>query len=110
MDKASKLLAISSEKDTADVQNSTITADEILTAPGEQDTITEPAAKKIKIEQLEENQVVWATSSGTRIQLHSEDKVMIEENSKLNDKHINFAQALLRAQFPWCERLQNTLL
>ena len=47
---------------------------------------------------------------GTRIQLFTEDKLMIEEQHQLNDRHINFAQAMLRTQFPKCNGLQNILL
>ena len=47
---------------------------------------------------------------GTRIQLLIEDKLMIEEEHQLNDCHINFAQAMLRTQFPKCDGLKNTLL
>ena len=35
---------------------------------------------------------------------------MIEEQHQLNDRHINFAQAILRTRFPKCNGLQNTLL
>ena len=41
--------------------------------------------------------------------LHS-DKVILEEGGKLNDRHINCAQALLRQQFPLIQGLSNTLL
>ena len=47
---------------------------------------------------------------GTRIQLFIEDKLMIEEQHQLNDRHINFVQAMLRIQFPKCDGLKNTLL
>lgn len=35
---------------------------------------------------------------------------MIEGQRRLNDRHINFAQAMLRSQFPQCAGLRNTLL
>ena len=38
------------------------------------------------------------------------DKVILEEGGKLNDRHINYAQALLRQQFPLIQGLSNTLL
>lgn len=38
------------------------------------------------------------------------DKVILEEGGKLNDNHINYAQALLRQQFPLIQGLSNTLL
>ena len=69
-----------------------------------------PEAKQIKVKELEDEQIVWAAFSGTRIQLHCEDKLMIEEQRRLNDRHINFSQALLRSQFPQCDGLRNTLL
>lgn len=53
------------------------------------------AAKRVKVEEMEmearveENQVVWGTFSNTRIQLHTEDKLIIEDGCKLSDKHIN---------------------
>ena len=46
----------------------------------------------------------------TRIKLFSEDKLVIEGQCQLNNRHINFVQAILRAQFPKCDGLQNTLL
>ena len=35
---------------------------------------------------------------------------MIEEHHRLNDRQINFVQAMLRIQFPKCDGLKNTLL
>ena len=35
---------------------------------------------------------------------------MIEGRCQLNDRHINFVQAILMAQFSKCDGLQNTLL
>jgi len=64
-----------------------------------------PEAKQIKVEELEDGQIVWTAFSGTRIQLYCEDKLLIEEQRRLNDRHINFAQALLRSQFPQCDGL-----
>ena len=53
---------------------------------------------------------VWATCVGTNINLYHEDKVLIETNQRLSDKHINFTQAMLQGQFPQCDGLKNTLL
>ena len=53
---------------------------------------------------------VWVKFPGTRIQLFADNKMMIEEHHRLNDRHINFVQAMLRAQFPKCDGLKNTLL
>jgi len=47
---------------------------------------------------------------GTRIKLCADDKLFLEGNHRLNDKHINFAQAILRVQFPQYDGFQNTLL
>jgi len=69
-----------------------------------------PEAKQIKVEELEDEQIVSVAFSGTTKQLYCEDKMMIEEQRRLNDRHINFAQALLRSQFPQCDGLRNTLL
>jgi len=52
-----------------------------------------------------ENLDLWATFHNTRIHLLLEDKLMIENGQKLSDRHINFAQAILRAKFPQCEGL-----
>ena len=54
--------------------------------------------------------VIWATCADTKIKLYEEDKLLIERNQRLTDKHINFAQAMLRGQFPQCDGLQNMLL
>ena len=114
VDKAIKLLTISDTKVTL----VTVKVDTSLPIEKKDgDVLLEtPTAKRIKVEQkemearIEESQVVWATFSNTRIQLHTEDKLMIEDGCKQTDKHINFAHAILRAQFPQCEGLQNTLL
>ena len=71
-------------------------------------SLSAPEAKWIKVEELEP--IVWVAFTGTRIQLYYEDKLMIEEQRRLNDRHINFAQAMLRSQFPQCAGLRNTLL
>ena len=114
VDKASKLLAITDMKAmpvTETVETSSQVEKKDSNVPP-----TVPAAKRVKVEQIEmevrieESQVVWATLSNTRILLRAKDKLMIKEGCKLSDKHINFAQATLRAQFPQCEGLQNTLL
>ena len=114
VDKAVKLLAISKTK-VIPVKVKVETSSPVEKEDG--DVLPEtPTAKRIKVEQkeaevrIEESQVVWATLPNTRIQLHTKDKLMIEGGCKLSDKHINFAHAILRAQFPQCEGLQNTLL
>ena len=73
-----------------------------------------PEAKRIKVEDTDKKQTcsfqeVWATCTGTKMKLF-QDKVLIEGNSQLNDKHINFVQAMFRNQFAQCCGLQNTLL
>ena len=57
----------------------------------------------------EEQQDVWTTFHGTRIRLLVTDKVMIENGQRLNDRHVNFAQAILRTQFSHCDGLKTTL-
>ena len=71
--------------------------------------------KRIKVEPESPNCInvtpeVWATCVGTNINLYHEDKVLVETNQRLSDKHINFAQAMLHGQFPQCDGLKNTLL
>ena len=79
----------------------------------------DPNLKRIKVEQneMEVDQSldqpiasIWVKFPGTRIQLFADDKMMIEEHHQLNDRHINFVQAMLRAQFLKCDGLKNTLL
>ena len=75
----------------------------------------DPNPKWIKLKQTDEDlshghPSVWVTFPGTRIQLFTEDKLMIEEHHRLNDCQINFVQAMLRTQFPKCDGLKNTLL
>ena len=81
----------------------------------EENIVADPEATRIKVEHIDTNRniispVVWATCTGITIKLYQEDKVLLEGNHRLNDKHINFAQAMLRKQFPQCDGLQNTLL
>ena len=45
----------------------------------------------------------------TRIKLYAEEKAILVDGGKLNDKHINFAQALLKAHDCKIEGLRNTL-
>jgi len=70
-------------------------------------------AKRIKVEDDDEVQnsfqEIWATCAGSQIKLFQEDKLALEFD-RLNDRHINFAQTLLRNQFSQCYGLQNTLL
>ena len=71
--------------------------------------------KRIKMEPESPNSInvtpeVWATCVGTNINLYHEDKVLVETNQRLSDKHINFAQAMLHGQFPQCGGLKSTLL
>ena len=120
VDKASKLLAISDMKAAETINDMKVT-DTVETSLSvetkESDELSEaPAIKRIKVEQtemkakIEKSQVVWTAFPSTRIQLHIADKSLIQDSCKLSDKHINFTQAILRAQFPQCDGLQNTLL
>ena len=105
IDKVSKLLGISSESNASADKKPTKKQTDITDAS----VTPAPDAKRIKLES-EADQNVWVTFTGTRIQLFTEDKCIIVEQERLNDRHINFAQAVLRAQFPWCDGLQNSLL
>ena len=105
IDKASKLLGISSESTASADKKPTKKQTDIIDAS----VTAAPDAKRIKIES-EADQNAWVTFTGTRIQLFTEDKRIIIEQERLSDRHINFAQAVLRAQFPWCDGLQNSLL
>ena len=124
IDKTSKLLAIS-ETEVAILATEIVVATSQATKKDSDSPLVIPAVKKIKVEpvevtveverdekeaRIEESQDVWASFHNTRIQLYAEDKLMIENGQKLSDKHVNFAQAILRVQFPQCEGLQNTLL
>ena len=51
----------------------------------------------------------WAAFPTTQVRLYGEEKGILVSGRKLNDKHINFAQALLKAQYPRMEGLRNTL-
>ena len=112
VDKAKKLLALSNEsvKSTGE-QN--CKNPEKKQVPISLSATLEPNPKRIKLEQTDKDlnqRLVWVMFPSTRIQLFSEDKLVIEGQCQLNDRHINFVQAMLRAQFPKCDGLQNTLL
>ena len=79
-----------------------------------------PAAKKVKVkgdcvvkpvEVVEDDATSqpWAAFLTTRVRLYAEEKAILMSGRKLNDKHINFAQALLKVQHPKMEGLRNTL-
>jgi len=107
---ASNLLALSIK---SVVPTGETKSDLSLVIPAEKKIKVEPLEVTVEVEQnikAEEDQDVWATFHNTRIQLFVEDKLMIENDLKLNNKHVNFAQAVLRAQFCQCKRLQNILL
>lgn len=60
----------------------------------------DPTPKRIKIEEEDsssgqECETVWLVQSSCNIRLSLADKGFIEDGKKLNDNHINFAQALL---------------
>lgn len=42
--------------------------------------------------------------------LNQSDKKLLQNGERLNDHHINYAQAMLKKQFPGLEGLQLTLL
>ena len=71
----------------------------------EQEADAAPKVKRIKMVPESPNSInvppkVWATCVGTKINLYQEDKVLVEKNQRLSDKHINFAQMMLHGQFP----------
>ena len=111
VDKAKKLLAISNKniKPTGEQNHKNPENKQVPISSA----TPEPNPKRIKLEQTDEDlsqRLVWVMFPGTRIQLFSEDKLVIEGQCQLNDRHINFVQAMLRAQFPKCDGLKNTLL
>ena len=93
-------------------QNAVAVKHEVKQEPKEDGNYS-PEAKRIKVE--DDNgvqnsfQEIWATCAGSQITLFEEDKLALELD-RLNDRHINFAQTLLRNQFSQCYGLQNTLL
>lgn len=131
LDKVQKLLALSIEKVEKSVKNEMAKdlakdkmamVNEIATDKETADDacVILPAAKKVKVEAdcvIKPVEVVeddatsqpWAAFPTTRIRLYAEEKAILVSDRKLNDKHINFAQALLKAQHPRIEGLRNTL-
>ena len=122
LDKLQKLLAFSTERVEETVKNGTAKDKEIATDNEMADDIclTIPAAKKVKVEAdyttiavevVEDNATSqpWAVFQTTRIKLYAEEKAILVGGGKLNAKHINFAQALLKAHDRRIEGLRNTL-
>ncbi len=73
-----------------------------------------PETKKRKIDkQIESssnsNPEEWLHLKSHSLKLTIEDKVAIEQQNELNDKHVNFAQAILKSQFPDVDGLCCTL-
>ena len=52
---------------------------------------------------------IWVTHDG-RHSLHENERLIIEQGCELNDKHIGFAQSLIKSQFPLIGGLVSTLL
>ena len=127
LDKVQKLLALSIEKVEKSVKNEMVKdkmvmINEIATDKETVDNtcVIIPAAKKVKVkadcvvkpvEVVEDDPTSqpWAAFPTTRVRLYAEEKAILVSGRKLNDKHINFAQALLKAQYPRMEGLRNTL-
>ena len=91
LEKARKLLLLSEK--SASVAKPSETSHKIKQEP-EQETDVAPEAKRIKVEHTTESQssinvppTVWATCAGTKIKLYQEDKLLLERNQRLNDKH-----------------------
>ena len=86
--------------------------------PGTSLTAADTDPKKIKMEddtsdpctssELEESQ--WLYHAPSKIQLTVNDRNVITCGYRLNDKHINFALGILKAQFPTIEGLKLTIL
>ena len=76
---------------------------------------SEPMSKKRKIETIDldshqmytETSEVWLSENGYRLTLLH--KKIISDGSRLNDKHINFAQSILKHQFKVTEGLGSSL-
>ena len=133
--KLQKLLALSIERVEETVKNETVknetAKDKEIATDNETANdvcLTIPAAKKVKVEAdcttipvevVEDNAIEvvednttsqpWAVFQTTRIKLYAEEKAILVGGGKLNDKHINFAQALLKAHDRRIEGLRNTL-
>ena len=52
---------------------------------------------------------IWITHDG-RHSIHENERLMIEQGCELNDKHIGFAQNLIKSRFPLIGGLVSTLL
>ena len=89
----------------------------------EETNCEENPPKKIKLESEEEEMDVescntgingeslqWVFFGSSNITLYMDDKSIIENGLKLNDKHINCVQSLLNLQFPNTEGLKCTLI
>ena len=80
--------------------------------PGTMSVVTSqaPPTKKRKLGSAgtEEEPQRWVQHGD--ILLSTEDKAGIISGQQLNDEHINFAQKLLKAQFPCLNGLHSTLL
>lgn len=104
--KAASLIATESEE-----SNSLINAQSTLAMNGN-------PAKKIKLEDTDDphtsngdvshNQ--WLYHELGKVRLTTEDKSAIVDGKRLNDKHISFAQNMLKVQFPEIEGLKPTIL
>ena len=89
----------------------------LLQAPASQSNYPEqPPKKKIKLEKSDDGSEskidkcdahVWITYLNNTLLFA--DKRVITEGERLTDKHINFCQAVLKAQFPMVEGLGCTL-
>ena len=75
--------------------------------------VNECGQKKVQTEEsLRTNSELegdWLFHISSGVKLSYSDKAAIVNNNRLNDKHINFAQGLLKSQFSSIEGLQCTL-
>ena len=61
---------------------------------------TEPIdSEPVKTHLPEDNIKTWVKIKDISLTCH--DKDILEKGKKLSDKHINFAQRILKAKFPW---------
>ena len=69
-------------------------------------------AKKIKLEDSkgDASHDQWLYHELGKVRLTKEDKNAIADGKRLNDKHISFAQNVLKIQFPEIEGLKQTIL
>ena len=109
MDKIKKLLTPSPCLDSTDLAKATHTSSDkqpshsdVAITVGDEETASDDNTVQSEV------QSYWLT--GNKISLLDEDRRIIATEEELNDKHINFAQSLLKKQFKDIQGLTSTLL